>query len=460
MLLILSPLIGEQSVQFTGLHRINSPEYIGEICNRVDVLAPACGDKREVNGHGATAGIGTDEEKVFSSQNEGFDGSFGRVVVDVEIGIAEEAMECNPVFEGVPNCFHERMRRMQRALQFAKPPAQFFSQWFRPLAADRQSVDCRLAFNFPFYFVECGIYLDYFVADFVIAPSGVSAASGFRLSAIFEQLVEAAGGICLDDAGKSFEKLCVAEKRLIGREVKHNCGMFGIATIDSHLALAHSTSGYPILNLDGTVISLDDAGGENLFLQAFPKWFKGKRTGLEPVAQRGTRNGGIFTFEDLRLTVLRQSIIAFVHNGRSKQAGPSQSARNGRTGLARGDNILSALGTAADFLLVFKALDAVQKLFELVAGFVFQKDGVDLTLRAYSIRVAHLMRDRLGVQVLSMDVLLMVAIFRLSARLGKDLFSWHFSGRRGPGIMSLGCRPMVFSVSFLFLIKQFVELRL
>jgi hypothetical protein len=49
------------------------------------------------NGTGASTDIVAMEEPVFTSDNEGFDGAFGEVVVDIESSIMEIAFESLPV---------------------------------------------------------------------------------------------------------------------------------------------------------------------------------------------------------------------------------------------------------------------------------------------------------------------------------------------------------------------------
>jgi len=103
------------------------------------------------------------------------------------------------------------------------------------------------------------------------------------------------------------EKLFVSGEGKIGREVENDCRVPSVAAINGHLALAHSASGFPVLDLHRTVVSLDYVGVESLSLQAFPERFNGKRASEEPIAERRARDGGIFAFEDSRLAIVRMS---------------------------------------------------------------------------------------------------------------------------------------------------------
>lgn len=456
MFLSFRPAVGKELIQFAGLHGVDSGEHVGQVCDRIDVIALAGTDEGKVDSHRFTAGIRPYEQKVFSRKNKRFDCPFGRIVVDVEIWIAEKAVESNPMLERVFDSFHEGMCWMKGASEGVQPPAQFLRQWFGFPTPDCKPVCCRFAFDLALDFVEVSVDFNYFVANFIVPSARMSTAAGFGLSAIFEKFVEAAGGICLDDAAKLFEKLFVSEERQIGREIEDDCRVSGVTAINGHLAFAHFASGLSVLNFDRAVVRLDDTGIQDLCFEALEQWLDGQGASLEPIAQSGAWNGGIFAFEDFRLAVLWLAVFAFVHNGRGKQAGAWQRSRDGRAGFFSGNDILLAFRTCTNFLLVLKALDALQDLFQLIAGFIFDEDRFDLALRTEPVGIVDLVRHRLGRHILTEDMLGVVAIC---------WWLWFVFYCNGVGgsrfwIMALGLRSEIFSVALFLLLKQFVELGL
>ncbi len=77
-------------VEFTGFHGIDSGENIRQVLDRIDLVTLARDNEGQVNCHGPAAGVGANEQKVLARKNEVFDRALGAIVVDVEVGIAEE----------------------------------------------------------------------------------------------------------------------------------------------------------------------------------------------------------------------------------------------------------------------------------------------------------------------------------------------------------------------------------
>lgn len=459
MFLSFRPAVGKKLIEFAGFHGIDSREHVGKVRYWVDVVTLAGDNERKVNGHCFAAGIGAYEQKVLSGKNKVFDSSFGSVVVYFKMWIAKKAVESYPVFECVINACHDGVGGMQGAFQLHQFPAELFGQRFRLSAPDGEPMGRRFAFDLPFDVVELGIYLDDFIAKLVIPPAGMSAAADFGFGTVFEQGIEAAGGVGLHEAGEVFEKLFVANKRQIGREIKNIYRMFGVAAVDGHFAFAHGASSFSILDFDWAVVCLNDRGSQNMFFEALIEWFKGKGTGLEPVAQGRAWNDGIFALEDFGLAVLWQAVVALIDNCRSKQARSRQCAGDRRAGLLGHDDMLFAFWAGANFLLVFKALDALENFLQLVADFISNKDGFHFAIRAEHVGVFHLVWHRVGRQVLEVDVFGVIAVDGLFWRFGY----WFLNGIGCPcglRVMSFSLRPEIFAVAFFLLLKQFIELGL
>lgn len=460
MLLSFRPAVRKKLIEFAGFHGIDSGEHVSKVCNWVDIVALAGDDEREVNSHCFAAGIRADEKKIFPGKNKVFDCSFGPVVVYFKMWIAKKAVESDPVLECVINACHDGVCGVQGAFQLHQFPSELFGQRLRLSTPDGEPMGRRFAFDLFLDVVELGIYLDDVIAKLVVSSAGMSAAANFGFRSVLEQGIESAGSISLHVAGEAFEKFFVANKRLIWRKIKNVYRMFGVTAVDGHLTFAHGASGFSILDFDGAVIGLNDLGIQCMFFEALIEWFKGKGAGLKPVTQRGAWDDGIFALEDFRLAVLRQAIVTLVYDCGGKQARSWKCSGDRRTWLLGHDDMLLAFWAGAHFLLVFKALDALENFLQLIADFISDKDSFHLAVRADHVCVFHLVRHRVGRHVLEADVFRVITIDWLFWRLDFWFFDSAIGCHGGLGIMAFGLRSEILAVALFLLLKQFVELGL
>jgi len=359
------------------------------------------------------------------------------------------------MLERVLYALHEGMGGMKRASKQDQCFVEFLGQRFRLFAPDRQFVSGRLVFNLPFDVVQLPIYLNNLVAQVVVFPTGMSAAANLSLGTVLEESVKTACGIGLYKAGEAFEKPIVSSKRQIRGEIKDVERVLGVTTIDGNFAFAHGTPGFPVLNFDRAVVRLNDIGGEHLQLKTVVEGLKGEGTGLEPIAQRRARNDGVFPFENFRLAILRQPIRALIHDCRTEQARSGQSAGNWRAGLFSSNDILLALWAGANFLLVLKPPDGMNDLLKLVGNLVADKDSFDTAIRTEQIFGLDEVWYGLSRDILKENMPFVFSIFGFSGRSRGATV-----GLSRSGVMTLGCRSVVFAIALFSLGKQLVKPRL
>ncbi len=449
--------MGQELVQLRSLQCVDAREHVCEVCHRVNVVAFARPDEGQMDGHGTTASVGADEQEVFSRKNKILDRPLSTVVVDFKIGVSEKASEGHPVLEGVLHGLHQRVLRIERASYLAQSPVELARKWFGFSSSNRKSIRRWLPAYFAFHCVELLVDIDNFFRQVKVSPARMSIAPHLRFRSVFEKSIESVGGIGLDKSRVVLEELFVSSKRLIGREHKDIDRMFSIAATNGHFAFAHGAPSLSILNLDGTVICLNDLGCEYFTLEALVQWLKSERTGLKPIAQGRPWDDGIFAEVLFCLAVVRQTICTLVDNSTSKQAWTSPCAREGRARLFGGDQVFLALRACAFFLFVSQALDRMQKLFELVRDITADSDGVDRASWANRAFWANEVRHRNCFQVLIVYVLLVIALFR---RLGLGQIAGVRGARRWSRVGALGGWSVVLPVLLLSLFEQLVELGL
>lgn len=450
------PAMRKKLIELTGLHCVDSGEDVGEVGDRIDFVTFARRYEREIYGHGFAAGIGADEEEIFSCDHKIFDRPLGRVVVYFKIGIAQKPVQCHPVSECVFDGFHEGMGRVQRTSELGQLAVQLFGEWLRSSASDSQYMCRRLAFDLPFDIVELAIYFNYVITQLEVLSPRVSAAANFGLGAVLEQCVEAGSSVGLNETREVFEEVVVALKREIGRKVKNNGRMFSIAPVDRHLAFTHGAFCFPILNFHRAVIGLNDLRSEHFSLESFIQEFESESTVLKPITQSRARECGIFPLGDFGLAILRQAVVTLFHDGGSKQAGTWQSSGDWLARFFSHDDVLLALRAGTHFLPVLKPLQAVQDLFQLVCDFVFDKDSLYLAGGTQQVVFRDLVWNRTSRDILRVYVLFVVALSRLLARLRAEFLY----GRAGGGrlrIMAFCSGPVIFAIPFFLLGKKFVE---
>ncbi len=246
-----------------------------------------------------------------------------------QVGVSEKAGKCDPVLKSIFDGSHQQMGGMERALKFCQEPVQLLGQWLGLSFSHSQPVHRRLVFDLPFNAIQPGVDLDYFIAEFIEFSTRVRVAAHLSFGAVFKQGVEAVGCVCLHEARKVFEEFLIARKGLVGREVKDHSGMRDVTAIHSHFAAAHFAPANSVLDFYWAVIGLDDFRCQDLYLEALVEWLQGQRTSFEPVAQCGSGNDCLLAFSDFRLAVLRQTVVALLHDCRTKQAWSRETSGNG-----------------------------------------------------------------------------------------------------------------------------------
>ncbi len=128
----------------------------------------------------------------------------------------------------------------------------------------------------------------------------------------------------------------------------------------------------------------------------------------------------------------------------------------GGQGFFRSDNILFTLWTGADLLLVLKPFDRVDYLFKLERGLSADENRVNYTCWTDRLSRLDIVRYSFGWDVLIVNVLLMIAVLRISRRVRRRWF--RIGSGCWPRIVPFGCWPEVASIAFLSLRDQFIEL--
>ena len=76
-----SPTVRKKLVKFTSLHAIYAGKDISQIFNRVNIIAFARCDEREMGCCGHAAGIRACEKAIFSHQNEGLNSALTGIII-------------------------------------------------------------------------------------------------------------------------------------------------------------------------------------------------------------------------------------------------------------------------------------------------------------------------------------------------------------------------------------------
>lgn len=456
--LVLSPAVWKKLIEFAGLHGIDPGKYVGKICNWIDAVTFARNHEGKVDGRCPAASVRTHEEKILASQHEVLDSSLGRIVIDVEIRVFEEAGQGDPVLERVIDSLHQRIGGIKSALKAEKLLVELLDQWLRFLTSDRQSLVRRLALNLPFDLIQPAVQRENFLAQVVILSSRMSMAANFGLRAVLEQCIEAASCIGLHVADEVLEEVIVPSEGEVGRKIEDIKRMSGVASVNGHFALAHASLRLPVLDFHWAVVSLNDLGGKHLPLGALIQQLKNQGRGLEPVAQRGAGNDRVLSLEDFRLSVLRESVSKLFSHGSGEKAGTWQSTGDGRTRFFGGNNIPLALWARADLLLMLEAFDRMHNLFELVGDLVPNKLSLNRAVWTNQIFRFNTVAYRVRRQILEVYVFLVVPWLSRFGRIGFRRFGDRFESGSRSWIMPLSFRSIVLTLPFLSLQQQLVEL--
>lgn len=454
----LSPAIGQQLIEFVGLHGIDSGQDVGKIFDGIDVVSLTRSHEREVDRGGASAGIGAYKQAVLSHQHEVFDGLFGDIVVDVEIWILEEARQSKPVVESVFTGRHQRICRIESCFETDNFVAKLFNQGLGTDAPGCKPLCRRLVFNVPLYVVEffvdiqddlASLWFDWKAIE--VSPSGMRVASNFSSRGISEEGIEATSGVGLNAGTDVFEPSFVSFERLIGREIKNGELEFS-GDVDGHFAFAHSSFDFTVLNLDFRIIGIDDLGLANVASHQLVEGLKGECGFNRAITLCRARDDRIFALESFFLAVMGQSVAESAGNDVCAKSGSELTASF--FGFFSGDDVDLTFLARPNFLLMFEVSQRMDKLVELVAEFVANEGCSDVAVRASCILFGNGVSDRLEGKVVLSDVFSRnVRVGSRSLWGGGGCFSWC-----SLRVVALSFRAEVFAISFFELDDEDIEL--
>ena len=452
-------------MKFAGFHFIDAREHIGIPVDRVDAIALAGGNERQVNSYGSGTIIGAGKETVFSYENPAFDRPLGRVIVDANFRIFQKPGECNPVFQGVVNPFHELMRRSEPCLGSQYGPSQSSNQRLGFSSPDSEALWRRLILNLSLDFVKLAVCIENGIAKvsltkfcFEIFAPGVGVAASFDFATVSEERIESASGISLDDAFKVLEEFEVSAEGEVFTEVEDSAFVIRVSDICGDFALTNVVSEFAVLNFNRSVVGFDDSGLEEISLLKLVEKGERKGRGLHPIALSGAWNGHIASSESFLLAVVGQSIFDFGDDDLAQEAGTSVATGNGLAGLFALDDVGLALRAGAGLLQVVDDFQAGAEHFELVSEGVADKDCSDPAIRTDGILGLNGMMKRLAGNIGSIfeNVLYADRFFRCWSRTGVI----HLLIECWARIMFLGLLTVVALVTLFGLDDQDIELSL
>lgn len=463
-------------MKFVCFHSVDAGENIGVPINRVDAVTLGSGDEGEMDSNGFRACVGAGKKAIFPHQHPALNCAFTLVVVYRDVWIFEKSGEGAPVPERVIDGFHQFVGGSEFVFRtnYGPPEALHEGLGFSPSHCQPESG--RFILYLPLDFVQVAVDVEHGITNvgfaefgFEVFAPGVSAAPGFDSLPVFEQGVESAGGVSLDDSFEILEKLQVLVEGEIPGVVEHGDFANGVADVGGDFAFAHVVLERAVLNLNGGVVRFDDGGFEQFLLLHFVHQGERVGGGLHPIALSRARDHHIVTGEYLLLTIVGKSIIKLTDNYFSQEAGTGVATGNGRAGFFGGDNVLFAFGARASFLVVVEDFQGCTHHFELVGKQVADKLGWDAAIGAYRVFWLDQVRRWFVGKISCVFQNMLNACGRLLIGRGARASLARLSGG-GPGIMLLGLWS-VFALVALFrlgdeeielglqIIEQFTKLR-
>lgn len=413
MILGSGPAIRKKLFKLAGLHRIDPCENIGKVFLGIDVVALCGCDEREMDGSRLPASIRAGEQKILSREYECLHVPFAGIIVYLQIRLFQKASQGNPVLQVVLSRLSQQVGGVKSALSGHEFLAQSFDQGFGAFAPNGQSFGRRFAADIRFHLIQPGVYFQNAVADLYLLRQGVEysaasvgIASGLSFGAVLKQSIEAVCGIGLNDSVKVLQKSLILLERFIGRKVENCEPVVNITAVDSHLALAHISFEFPVLDLNFRVIGLNYPRLKYLPLHEFMQRLDQQGGADHPIRLGGSRNDGLFSSEYFLLAIVWKAIVELTDNDAGQETGPGVTARNGRAGLFGSGNVGLALGTGADLLLVLQALEGASQLLKLMGDFIGDEFGLHGTSRADDVFVFDFVRDDLSGQILRVNMFL------------------------------------------------------
>ena len=376
-------------MKFAGFHFIDAREHIGIPVDRVDGIALACGDERQMNSYGSGALVGAGEKTVLSHEDPAFDRPLGPVIVYADLWIFQKPGERNPVLQRVVDSLHELVRWREPRLGSQYGLSQSLYQRLGLSSPDCQTHRWGLVLDLALDFVKLAVCVEHGVAKvglaefcFKVFAPGVGVAAGFYFTAVSEQRIESAGGIRLDDAFEVFEEFEVSAEGEVFAEVEDGASVIVVSDVCGDFALTNVVFEFAVLNFNRGVVGLDDSGLEEILLLKLVQKGERKSGGLHPITLSGAWNGHIASSESFLLAVVGQSIFDLADDDLAQEAGSGVATGNGLAGLFACDDVGLALRAGAGLLQVVDDFQAGAEHLELVSEGVADKDCSDSAIRA------------------------------------------------------------------------------
>ena|ERR1700722_2002575 len=102
-----SPTVRKKLVKLTGLHGIYAGEDISQIFNRINIIAFARCDEREMGCCGYAADVRANKKAILAHEDKRLNSAFAFIIVYVKIRVIEAACQSKPMVEGIVNGVHQ-----------------------------------------------------------------------------------------------------------------------------------------------------------------------------------------------------------------------------------------------------------------------------------------------------------------------------------------------------------------
>ncbi len=387
-------------MKFAGFQCIDPGKNIGVPVDWIDTVPLGGSDEREVHGNGLCTFVGARKKTIFPHKNPGFNSPLCLIVVDCDVRILEKSCQCSPMLESIVNCFHQLVSGIEVSFCTDDDTSETFYKRFRFFSAHCQPERCWLIPDIPFDFVEVSVDIQDQVANHLLGKFGfkifsprMSIATGFDSLPVFEQCVESTGSVCLNDAAEIFEEREIFVERKVGRIVEHVHRMPRIANVGSYFPFADIVFVLPILDFNRGVVSLYDAGREEILLQQFIQERKRVGGSLHPVTLSRAGNRNVVTGKDFFLTIVGKTVVELADDYFPEKSRTGIATRNRCAGFFCRNDVLLAARAGTSFLQVIEDLQAGTHHFELMGKQVADENRFDGTIGADSIFWFYRMRN-------------------------------------------------------------------
>ena len=449
--------------KFGCFHLVDASKYVGVPVYRVNAVAFCCGDEREVCRDSLGTSVRACEEAVFPYKDPAFDCPFRRIIIDGDVRIFEETGQRTPVLKRVIYSFHEFVSWREVHLGADDNFPQLFDERFRFSATDGQSKRWRTVFDLPLDCVEFAVNIENSLANLVfgelifeISTPGVGMATSLRSCAAFEQSVEAASSISLNDSSKVFKEVQIFVEGEIGGEIEHGDRVLRVTYVYSNLSFSNIVFVLAVLDLYGRIVRLDYLGLKQLCFLKIVEQTQGVGGSLHPVTLSGTRDGDILSCEDFFLPIIWQTIVELADDDFCKEARSSVASWNRRAGFFRGHDVMLTFRASAGFLAMSEHFQTGAHHFKLISNQITYEDSLDRAIWTDSV----LWFDSMG----DLYMRQMLGIFQnvFDARSFVRLSGWFRlrAAESGAWIVFFSLFPVVALIAFFRLCNEDIEFSL